>query len=118
LYLIYYYADDKGNAPVLDYIDSLLAKKGKDNRIKHGKILDYIKVLSERGTTAGEPYMKHIDDDIWELRPIRDRIFFAAWNEEEHGFILLHQFMKQTQKTPQREIDTAKRRLQELREDK
>jgi phage-related protein len=52
LFLIYYFADNKGNAPVLDYIESLAAKQGKDSRIKHGKISDYIKALSEKGTTA------------------------------------------------------------------
>jgi phage-related protein len=107
-----------GEAPVLDYIQNLAKKHDKNSRIKHGKIMDYIDVLEKHGTAAGQPYIKHLDDDIWELRPIRDRILFAAWDEEEQGFILLHQFMKQTQKTPQREIDTAKRRLKELREDK
>lgn len=66
-------------------------------------------MLSEYGTRAGEPYIKHIDRDIWELRPLRDRILFAAWNGS--SFILLHVFMKQTQKTPQREIERAKRNL-------
>ena len=41
---------------------------------KNGKyresINDYIQVLSEYGKMAGEPYIKHLDGDIWELRPI------------------------------------------------
>lgn len=37
------------------------------------------------------------------------RILFAAWNGR--GFVLLHVFMKQTQKTPQKEIERAKRNL-------
>ena len=58
--------------------------------------------------------MKHIDGDIWELRPIRDRILFAEWTGE--SFLLISHFMKQTQKTPRREVDKAKRLLDEYRE--
>ena len=47
--------------------------------------------------------MKHLEGDIWELRPLRDRILFAAWVGD--SFVLLHHFVKKTQKTPQREID-------------
>jgi phage-related protein len=63
---------------------------------------------------VGEPYAKHIEGEIWELRPIRDRIFFAAWNDE--SFILLHIFQKKTQKTPRREIEQAKRNLADHKE--
>ena len=58
--------------------------------------------------------MKHIDGDIWELRPIRDRILFVAWHEG--SFVLLHHFMKKTQKTPMREIEQAQRELADLKE--
>jgi phage-related protein len=56
-----------------------------------------------------------LEGDIWELRPIDNRILFAAWDGEK--FILLHHFLKQTQKTPPLEIETAKRRLEEARKD-
>ena len=59
-----------------------------------------------------EPYIKHLDGDIWELRPLRDRILFVAWSNGK--FILLHHFMKKTQKTPAREIEKAKRELADL----
>ncbi|NLM16610.1 MAG: type II toxin-antitoxin system RelE/ParE family toxin [Candidatus Riflebacteria bacterium] len=92
----------------------LNAKNDKDSRIKLGKIRDYIKMLQIHGTRAGEPYIKHLIGDIWELRPIRDRILFAAW--EDGKFVLLHCFMKKSQKTPQREIERAQRNLEDLRE--
>ena len=115
MYDIYFYDDKDGNSPILDYIEDLSKKTDKDSRINHNKINDYIQVLSEYGKTAGEPYMKHIDGDIWELRPIRGRIFFASWTD--NGFILLHHFQfKKTQKTPKREIDQAKRNLQDMQE--
>lgn len=114
MYQIYFYKDPNGKEPVREYINELAAHRDKNSRIKLAKIRDYLKVLSEYGTRAGEPYVKHLDGDIWELRPIRDRILFAAWNGK--NFILLHHFMKRTRKTPPREIAVAKRNLADHRE--
>lgn len=109
---IYFYRDAQGRCPIADYITELSHKNDKDSRIKLNKLRDYIKMLSLYGTQAGEPYIKHLDGDIWELRPIRGRILFAAWYQG--GFVLLHHFMKQTQKTPVREIARAKQNLADL----
>ena len=75
LHKIRFYRDQNGKEPVAEYISALSQKKDKDSRIKLKKVREYIKVLSEYGTQAGEPYIKHLDGEIWELRPIRDRIF-------------------------------------------
>lgn len=109
---IYFYRDKNGNEPVAEYIAKLSNKKDKDSRINLNKIRDYIKTLSIYGTQAGEPYIKHIDGEIWELRPLRNRILFVCWING--GYVLLHQFMKTTQKTPTREIEKAKRELADL----
>ena len=114
MYDIRFYTDKDGKKPVLDYLRELAKKNDKDSRIKANKIRDYIRILKEYGTAIGEPYIKHIDGDIWELRPIRDRIFFAEWTGE--SFLLISQFVKKTQKTPRREIEKAKRLLEEYRE--
>jgi len=114
MYEIHFYEDEGGNSPIYEYIKDLSKRTDKNSRINHNKINDYVQVLSEYGKTAGEPYMKHLDGDIWELRPIRGRIFFASWTDS--GFILLHHFIKKTQKTPKREIEQAKRNLQDMRE--
>ncbi|MDR0574897.1 MAG: type II toxin-antitoxin system RelE/ParE family toxin [Tannerella sp.] len=103
------YRDKNGKEPVNEYLQDLARQKGKDSRIKLNKIRDYVKALSLYGTTVGEPYMKHLEGEIWELRPIRDRILFVAWRGNK--FLLLHHFMKKTQKTPRREIEQAKRNL-------
>ena len=116
MYNIVFYRDKNGKEPVLEYLKELETKKDKDSRIKLNKLQDYIQLLSELGLSAGEPFIKHIEGDIWELRPIRDRIFFASLSED--GFILLHHFMKKTQKTPIREIEKAKRELKEIQEQK
>jgi len=114
LYEIHFYRDKNKKEPVKEYIIELANKKDKDSRIKLNKIMEYVKALSEYGTQIGEPYIKHLDGEIWELRPLRDRILFAAWNG--NGFVLLHIFIKQTQKTPQREIERAKRNLADHQE--
>ncbi len=114
MHKIYFYKDKNGNEPVLKYITELSRKKDKDSRIKLNKIGDYIEMLRCYGAQAGEPYIKHLDGEIWELRPLRDRILFVAWIDG--GYVLLHQFIKKTQKTPKREIEKAKRELADLME--
>ena len=114
VHAIYFYKDKQGNQPVLDYMRELARRNNKDSRIKLNKFNDYIELLSQHGTRAGQPYIKHLDAEIWELRPLRDRILFVAWLDG--SFVLLHHFVKKTQKTPRREIEKAKRELQDLKE--
>lgn len=115
MYKIIFYNDAKGYSSVMDYIDELKEKRftNKDAKIKFKKIITYINLLSKRGIEIGEPYIKHLEDEIWELRPLRDRILFAYW--DNNNFILLHQFIKKTQKTPRREIKKAKRNLEDYK---
>ena len=112
MYAIHFYSDRSGNEPVLDYLRELSERSDKDSRIKFNKINDYIEALAQYGTLVGEPYVKHLGGEIWELRPIRDRILFVAWHDG--GFVLLHTFVKKTQKTPAREISKAKRELADM----
>lgn len=114
MHKIFFYKDKNGNEPIVEYIAELTSKKDKDSRIKLNKIRDYINILSEHGTKAGEPYIKHLDGELWELRPLRDRILFVS--HINNSYILLHQFMKKTQKTPAREIEKAKQELADLKE--
>lgn len=112
---IIFYKDKNGNEPVLDYIKELQKNDSKDNRIKLNKIGDYIQALSVYGASQlSENYVKHIDGEIWELRPIRDRILFAGVIDGK--YLLLHQFIKKTQKTPAREIEKAKRELADFKQ--
>ena len=111
---IYFYRNRSGVQPVLEYIRKLQNKSDKSSRIKAKKINDYIQLLSEHGTQLGKPYVAHIIGDIWELRPLRDRIFFVGWLNG--SFILVHHFFKKTQKTPKREIEEAQRNFKDLME--
>lgn len=114
MYAIEFYETAKGRKPVLEYIRDLAQKKNKDSRIKLEKINDYIEALSKHGKALGEPYIKHLDGEIWELRPLQDRILFATLIG--NSFLLISHFVKKTQKTPPREIEKAKRLLKEYTE--
>ena len=111
MYNINFYRDKKGNEPVKEYIVSLKAKNTKDSLIKLQKIQDYIKILKENGTRAGMPFVRHFDGDIWELRPLKDRILFFAF--DGNNIILLSYFKKMTQKTPLREIKKANKLMKD-----
>lgn len=109
MYEINFYRDKNGKEPIKEYLLKLANKKDKDSRINFNKIRDYIRILKIHGTRAGEPFIKHIEGDIWELRPLKNRIFFVGWTDKQ--FILLHHFIKDTQKTPKREITRAKKNM-------
>ena len=111
MYDIEIYETENGKSEVKEYIKELQKKNSKDKKIKFQKTIAYIRMLKERGLSLGEPYIKHLDEEIWELRPLRNRILFSACVDNK--FILLTIFMKQTQKTPKREIERAKRCLED-----
>jgi len=113
MYDVEIYEDKNGKSEIKDYIKKLKENENKDSQIKFYKIVSYIRMLKQNGLTIGYPYIKHIDNDIWELRPIRDRILFAYWDNNK--FILLSIFMKKTQKTPKKEIERAKRYLRDYK---
>ena len=114
MHKIIFYVDRQGKSSLLDYIHELEAFGSKDSRIKLTKIREYVKALSISGTYLPEKYVKHLDGEIWELRPIDDRILFAGWIDG--AFVLLHCFIKKQQKTPKREIEQAKRELADFKE--
>lgn len=105
--------DANGKSVIKDYIKSLQMKNNKDSNIKFNKIVAYMRMLKEYGVALGQPYVKHIEGEIWELRPLRDRILFTYCKGND--LILLNIFVKQTQKTPQVEIDKAKRLLEDYK---
>jgi len=114
MYKIIFYSDRQGREPVNEYIKELENQNTKDARIRLTKIRTYVKALADNGLPLRVEVCKHIDGDIWELRPTKDRIMFAGW----HGgiFVLLHCFEKTGQKTPRREIDRAQREFEDFME--
>jgi len=111
MYSVIFYSDNRGNEPIADFINELRQKShtNKDARINFNKIVAYIDLLCEHGTRIGEPVTKHLDGDIWELRPLDNRILLAYY--KDNNFILLHYYTKKTNKIPPRELAQAKRNL-------
>ena len=106
--LVEFYSTVDGKSELWDFLDDLQKKalKNKDARIQHKQIMQYIQLLEDHGTRLGEKITKHIEEDIWELRPGNNRVLFFYFRNDT--FVLLHHFRKKTKKTPQREIVKAK----------
>lgn len=111
-YKIEFLKNDKGVSESEAYIFELneKSKKSKDARIKINKITEYFRALRLYGTTIGVPTVKHINGELYELRPLRDRFFF--FYQYENRYIVLNHFVKKTQKTPQKEIEKALRLIE------
>jgi phage-related protein len=64
-----------------------------------------------------EPYVKHLEGPLWEMRMKgKDGIARAVYlTAVGHRVVVVHVFVKKTQKTPRREIETALRRAREVR---
>jgi phage-related protein len=63
-----------------------------------------------------EPYIKHIEDPLWEMR-LRGRDGIArslCVTASGRRVVILRTFVKKTQKTPRREIELALRRAKEV----
>lgn len=115
MYKIEFYEDKNGKSEIYEYIKKLNNNKSKENRIKLKKIKAYLEMLSIYGLNLSEPYIKKIDNEIWELRPLKDRILFASLHNNK--FILLSVFMKKVQKTPKKEIEKAKKNLKDYKKE-
>lgn len=109
MFEIVFYSGEKGESDIEKWVKMLIreSSRSKDSRMNLKKLYFHLDLLREYGTRAGEPYVKHLEDDIWELRPIDNRVLFFYWKKDT--FVLLHYFRKKTQKTPKREIEQAKR---------
>ena len=99
---IIFYEKEDCTAPVQEFLDKLPVKH-------HAKALRDIDVLEKYGTTLVEPHVKHLKGKLWELR-IKSasdisRIFYFIPVGKD--IVLLHGFVKKTQKTPNREIEIA-----------
>lgn len=70
------------------------------------------------GWPLGMPLIRKLEKDLWEVRTIfEDGIARVLFTVRDNRMILLHGFIKKSQKTPKNELDTAKSRLKRL-EDK
>lgn len=107
-YQIIFYEKSNGKSDVWDFLEQLRHKsmKSKDARIQYKQVLLSIELLQQNGNILPDTIAKHITEDIWELRPAHNRIFYFCCDGS--NYILLHHFRKRSQKTPYREIEKAK----------
>lgn len=106
-YTIEFYEKANGQSDIWDFMEKLRKKSAtnKDARVQYKQIGLHIQLLQENGTKLPSNITKQIEDNIWELRPGNNRIFYFYF--DNNTFVLLHSFRKKTQKTPRREIDKA-----------
>lgn len=101
---ITFYEDPMGKNLVKEFLNELDPKM-------RTKMLRSIMALQELGISLRMPLSEHLGDGIFELRAqvgtniSRVMYFFMIGNQA----ILIHGFIKKTQKTPSREIERAKK---------
>lgn len=107
---IEYYLTAEGKCPVKDFVDGL-SPEGQ------AKYIFITRLLQEYGVLVKEPYVKQFTGHkkLFEIR-IKDKtgisriLYFTHTGKK---LILLHGFTKKKNKTPEREIDTAKERMKD-----
>ena len=77
-YEIEFYEDSDGHSDIDDFLNDLATKgiKSKDARIQFRQVALYIELLAKNGSTLSEDIIKHIEDEIWELRPGKNRVLY------------------------------------------
>lgn len=108
-YHVSFFEKNNGSVPAEQYINSL------DEKIA-AKIYRILVMVEKNGPELREPYSKHLDDGIFEVRAqfgsnlARVLYFFFVGKR----VIVTHGFTKKTQKTPPAEIKKAKEHRKEF----
>jgi phage-related protein len=99
-----FYRSDSGREPVREWLKGL----DPDEKKMLGEDIKDV----ELSWSIGMPLVRSLGRDSWEVRSSlpRGRIARVLFCVEQGGMMLLHGFIKKTQKTPQREIDLAMKR--------
>ena len=113
MYNIEFYTSKNGKSDIFDFLEDLRLQShtSKDSRIQYGQITRYIELLQTNGTNLPVEITKHLEDEIWELRPGNNRVFFFYY--DNGTYVLLHHYRKKSQKTPSREIKKAKSEMKD-----
>jgi phage-related protein len=85
-----------------------------DIRARFARVVELIQ--SHGLEQVREPYVKHLEGPVWEMRMKgKDGIARAAYvTASGRRVVVVHVFEKKTQKTPRREIETALRKAKEV----
>ena len=105
---VVFFKTEMGNEPVREWLKSLPKAERRVIGID-------IKTV-QFGWPLGMSVVRKLDKGLWEVRSsLNNRIARVIFTVEGNTMVLLHGFIKKSQKTPQKEIETAKRRLEQLR---
>jgi phage-related protein len=103
-----FFKTDVGNEPVREWLR--LLPKGERKTIGE----DVLKV--QYCWPMGKPLVDNLGNGMWEVRSrLEDRIARVIFCVEGRTMVLLHGFIKKTQKTPKHELDLAVKRKSQLK---
>ena len=81
------------------------------------RYLQYVVTMLEEGANLGMPHTRAMGDGLFELRVKGKegiaRVFYCT--QVGRRIIVLHSFVKKTQKTPIKELEIARKRMTEIR---
>lgn len=104
---VIFYKTEAGNEPVREWLKNL----PRNDRKSIGEDIK----TAQYGWPLGMPLIRKIERGLWEVRSDIStgiaRVFFTV---TDSLMILLHGFVKKSQKTPPNELDTARRRLNKI----
>ena len=107
---VVFYKTEAGNEPVREWLKSLPREDRKN-------IGEDIKT-AQYGWPLGMPLIRKMERGLWEVRSnISTGIARVVFTVKGAMMILLHGFVKNSQKTPPNELNTAHRRLNNLEKD-
>lgn len=102
-----FYAETNGNEPVRKWLKSL----DKEIRSIIGKDICTV----QEGWPLGMPLVRNIGNGLWEVRSsIPNGIARVLFTMKSNEMVLLHGFIKKTQKMPDKELEIAKNRSKNL----
>ena len=104
---VVFYRTEAGNEPVREWLKGL----NKEDR----KIIGTDLKTVQYGWPLGMPLVRKIEPRLWEARSrITGGIARVLFTVVEDKMVLLHGFVKKSQKVPLAELATAKRRMRNL----
>lgn len=92
-------------------VDAFIETLEKPTR---SKWLRQLTLLEQYGQQLGMPHVKHMSSGMRELRVRGSQEIRAFFIFRDDQVIIVHVFIKKTQKTPQKEIATAQKRIAQL----
>jgi phage-related protein len=108
MYEAVFYRTPAGNEPALEWFRSL--------RPEERRAVGYELRLLQIGFPEGLPRCRPLGDGLFELRcTLPDKIARVIFFLDGHTFIILHGFIKKSQKTPQEELETARTRKKQYK---